>query len=315
MTKSYCKVRQRGKPQVLDYVIIHRGQRLSGRVDSLAEAEATATLRAYIGELEAAQLHPSTVDKYHHCLKAYQDWLCGEPISAQSAKAFLNYLRQKDFSSSTLRAYYHALRPFLAYLGIPLQIKFKKQHRLPAYHSPSEVKAILDVIRQRDDAWNKLKQRDVVMVLTLAYTGVRRAELLSLTVRDINFRDRMVRVLGKGDKERVIPIAPVLFTALQDYTKGMQPGDRLFPMQPRRLWAIISRYANKAGVENFHPHSFRHYFATQLVEGGTFLKVVQELLGHASIETTAVYLDILPKHLSNAVSSLPDLTEGNNERA
>ncbi len=142
-----------------------------------------------------------------------------------------------------------------------------------------------------------------------AYTGVRRAELLSLCVRDLNFHTRMIRVQGKGDKERVIPIADCLYEKLQKYTKRMQAGDRLFPMQPRRLWTIVTRYAREAGVDNFHPHSFRHYFATQLVEAGVNLKTVQELLGHADISTTAVYLDVIPKHLTDAVQHLPNLME------
>jgi len=230
-------------------------------------------------------------------------------VSEQSAKGFLVYLRQEGFTSTTIRCYYHALKPFLAYLGIPLQVKFKRSRKLPSYHTPDQVKAILNAISFRNDNWNKLKKRDTVIVLMFAYTGIRRGELLGLRVRDLNYHNRMLKVKGKGDKERTIPIADVLYEPLRKYTKRLQPGDRLFPIQPRRLWAIVSRYANAAGVENFHPHSFRHYFATQLVEAGENLKTVQELLGHADISTTAIYLDIVPKHLTSAVSKLPSIVD------
>ncbi|GAI32785.1 unnamed protein product, partial [marine sediment metagenome] len=224
---------------------------------------------------------------------------------AGSAKEFLNYLCQQGFEPATVQIYYHALKPFLAYLGILLTAKFKKRRKLPAYHGPDQVQAVLNVIHARTGRWSQLKERDMTIVLTLAYTGIRRAELLSLRLRDINFRTRMIKVSGKGDRERTIPIADALYEPLRKHTKGTQPSDRLFPMQPRRLWTIITRYAAQAGIEDLHPHSFRHYFATQLVENGVSLKTVQELLGHADISTTAIYLDVVPKHLSNAVERLP----------
>ena len=299
----------------MNYVLEYRGRQLAS-ADPLAEAEATAALQSYVTELEAAQLHPTTVDKYHHCLKTFLEWLRGEPVSAQSAKAFLDYLEQQGFKPATRRIYYHAIRPFLAYLGISLRRKFKKDGRAPAYHSTDQVRAILQVISSRDDRWNYLKERDTLIVKMLAYTGLRRAELLSLHVRDINYQTGMLRVWGKGDKERVVPFPPSLLPLLAKYTKRMQAGDRLFPIQPRRLWSIISHYAGKAGIENFHPHSFRHYYATQLAERAKApkdIKVIQELMGHANVATTLIYFAVRRQDSEDVVSRLPSLEEERDE--
>ncbi|GAI44478.1 unnamed protein product, partial [marine sediment metagenome] len=251
---------------------------------------------------------PATIARYRQCLKTYQEWLGADEISSDSAKEFIDYLRQQGFKPSTVRLYYHVLKPFLSHLGIPLRVKLKKERRLPTYHGPDEVRAMLETIQSRKDRWSKLKERDRLIVLVLAYTGIRRGELLSLRLRDINFHDRMMRIRGKGDRERVIPIAGALYTPLRNYTRDMQPGDHLFPLRPKRIWEIITRYAKLAGIEDVHPHSFRHYVATQLVGRGVSIDKVQQLLGHADIASTAIYFDVLPQHLNSAVSALPKVS-------
>lgn len=277
-------------------------------MDPVIQAETAATLQTYLNQLEIGDLHSTTVARYRQCLKAYQEWLGGEHISADSAKQFLNHLRQQGFQAATVRIYYYSLKPFLSHLGIPLRVKLKKERRLPTYHGPDQVRAILEAIQSREDRWSKLKERDTLIVLILAHTGIRRAELLSLHLRDINFHNHMIRVRGKGDRERVIPIADALYAPLRNYTQDMKPGDHLFPLRPKRVWEIVTRYAKLAGVEDFHPQSFRHYVATQLIERGVSIHKVQELLGHADIGTTAVYLNVVPKHLANTVERLPRVT-------
>jgi len=276
-------------------------------MDTVTQAETTAEITTYIHQLQLEDLHPATVAKYHQCLKTFQDWLGGQPIAAYTAKQFLAYLRQQGYAPNSVELYYHALKPFLESLGIPFKVKFKKRRKLPAYHGPHEVTKLLQVINQRQDTWKKLGERDKVMVLVMAYTGIRRAELLALTARDVNFSSRAIRVSGKGDRDRVIPIAPPLYQPLFTYTRNLKPGQRLFPIQPKRLWTIVTGYARKAGINDFHPHSFRHFCATQLVEAGVSLKAIQQILGHADITTTAVYIDLVPKHLQDAVDKLPTL--------
>jgi integrase/recombinase XerD len=276
-------------------------------LSALTQAELTAAIRSHIKRLETQQIRPTTIYKYNQCLATFQQYLGSQPVSADSAINFLHHLTLRGFKPATIRAYYHALKPFLASVGIPINMNFRKCKTLPVYHSPDQVQAILNVISKRSDRWHQLKERDTLIILMLAYTGMRRSELLALKVRHIDFYSAMVRVTGKGQNQRAIPIAPTIYHRLQQYTESMQPGDLLFPIKPRRLWALVSRYGSQAGIENFHPHSLRHWFATQLIKANVSLKTAQELLGHADISTTALYIDLIPKHLTNAVSRLPKL--------
>lgn len=278
-------------------------------IDINIQSETTLVIQAYLQRLQFKDLSPNTISKYTLCLRCYEKWLGGERISEDSTQAFLNFLRQKNLSWASVQAYYHAIRPFLADQGIKFQVKFRKRKHLPHYHSPDQVRAVLDVACNRTDRWKHLSQRDSLMILVFAYTGIRKGELMALRVKDINFHTSMISVMGKGDKERVIPVDGRIYKLLETYTKKMQVGDRLFPLSSTRIGVVIRNYARLAGIDDLHPHSFRHYFATQLIENGVNLKVVQELLGHADISTTSIYLDCIPKHLTDAVTHLPNLME------
>ena len=281
-------------------------------IDGVMQADITLAIQSYLKHLQFSNLglSPLTIEKYTQNLRAYEKWLgAATPISEDSAQSFLNFLQERGFSLATVQSYYHALKPFLAYIGIKFIVKFKKRKYLPTYHGIDQVKAILSAAQNRTDRWGKLGERDSLIILMFAYTGLRRAELLSLTVRDINFYTRMIRVKGKGNKERIIPIAACLYEKLQKYTKKMSITDHLFPIKFTRINTMIRNYARQVGIDDFTCHSFRHYFATQLIENGVDIKKVQELLGHSDISTTSIYLDCIPKHLTDAVQHLPNLME------
>lgn len=277
----------------------------------ITQAQDTAFTKSYLDELSLRDdLAESTIAKYKQCITTYLTWLGQQDISDRAAKLFLAHLRQQDYSPASRRLYYAALKPFLHFQGIELKIRFKKPKRLPLYHSQAELNAILDAVASRKDNWKgKTSQRDYLIILLLAYTGMRRAELLALRVMDINLASHCIYVRnGKGGKDRVIPIALTIYQPLLSYiqTCGLRPRDRLFPIQPRRLYTIVKHYAQAAGIDNLSPHGLRHYFATALAERGASLKAIQELLGHADISTTAIYLDLLPKHLSSAIELLDE---------
>lgn len=279
--------------------------------DATHEAEYTATIQSYFRTLRSAEICASTALKYRNCLKAYVDWLGARLFSETTAKEFLGELREKGFSNSTVKFYYHSLRPFLLTQGITLKLRYKKTRKLPLYRSVDQVKAILAATENRTDKWSQVAGRDRLILAIFAYTGIRRGELLALRPRDIDFVNKSLRILGKGDKERIIPIHNILLKPLQDYIADIPPHHYLFPLKAGRVYRIVFNYARRAGIPNFHPHAFRHFFATQLVERGVPLHIIQKLLGHADISTTAVYLDIFPTHLTTAVAVLPDFT---NER-
>jgi site-specific recombinase XerD len=278
------------------------------------EAAVTAgEIETYARHLKAKpSVSPTTASRYIDCLHCYEAWLNGRPISKDTAQDFIGFLREKNYSWSTVRIYYHALKPFLAeQLGIEFHVKFKKVKRLPLYHSPEQIKSILDMARNRTDRWKSLSERDSLIILVLAYTGMRRSELLSLCLSNINFQTRTIRIVGKGNRERLIPIADALFQPLMKYTKTMKPTQRIFPLGPNRLDVLVRKYAQAAGINDITPHSFRHYFITQVIKNAadpSGIYLAQQLAGHSSIETTAIYLDIVPEHLTDAVQRLPKLT-------
>lgn len=262
-----------------------------------------AQFSAYSAELSLKDLAPSTIQTYHYCLKNFQSWLEERSISLQAAKQFLAEMRQRGYSPATIRLHYTAIRPFLEHLGITLKLKLRKPHQLPSYHPTSEVTAMLQQAATRSDKWRRLAGRDTLIILMLALSGMRRSELLKLTPTDITDTFLYIRN-AKGAKDRVIPLAAPLRAPLRlyIYNQAIPKNQTIFPITPNRLYAIVKRYAHAAGYDNITPHSFRHYFGTYLTERGAPLKAIQELMGHASIETTAIYQDLVPKHLQGAIA-------------
>ena len=278
-------------------------------MDVETQAQTAAAFKDYLIELSLSiELADATLTRYKQCLGHFQEYLEGRPPSPVTARLFLADLKQKGRKLATIQLHYYVLKPFLHYLGTPLTMKFRKPRRLPRYHSTEELRSILQVIDNRTDAWAKrVRERDRLMVLMLAFTGMRRSELLNLRRCDIAGNRIFVRS-GKGDKDRVIPLSRQLAGPLKDYIERRNIGrtQKLFAVGPHRLCQIVKHYALAAGIENFTPHSLRHYFATALGERGAQLRAVQELLGHADISTTAIYLDVVPTHLESSIALLDD---------
>ena len=143
-----------------------------------------------------------------------------------------------------------------------------------------------------------------MIIETAIKTGMRRAELANLLVRHINFGSGSLTVVaGKGSRDRVIPISKKLELELKELCSDKKQDERVFNLTPQSLGLKINDWAKKSDVP-IHTHSFRHYFATNLLEKGANIRVVQELLGHSSLNTTQVYLSVTPKHLNNAIKLL-----------
>jgi integrase len=271
------------------------------------QAETVAQLAGFLDELSLQDVTPKYRREVAQRLRAFADFLDGDPVSAQAAKRFLAELRDRGRAPATVRMYYHAVRPFLAYLGVAFTLKLRHRRRLPAYHSAQDLDAILDAIDRRRDNWARLKGRDRLIVLTLALTGLRVSELASLRRSDVCTGFVRVR-RGKGDRDRVVPITGDLDELLAPHLALLHRHARVFGIKPRQLYNVVTRYALAAGITDLTPHGLRHFFATALVERGAPLKAVQELLGHASIQTTAVYLDLVPGHLRSAVALLSSVS-------
>jgi integrase/recombinase XerD len=264
-------------------------------------------LDLYLQQLQDEDIEPATFKLRQAQLRAFHDWLEDREPTAQAGQLFLARLRAKGYERATLRSYYYTLKPYFAYLDIEFKVRIKKGKRLPRYHSRDDIARILDVIEGRKDRWSRLKDRDRLIFRTLALSGLRRAELLALRCRDV--REGYLFVYqGKGDKDRVASIPRKLSLDIHTYihTHGFEPSDRLFPIGKTRLDTLVKGYALRAGIDDLTPHGLRHYFATRLLELGTDLRRVQELLGHADIRTTALYLDVIPEHLRQTVELLEE---------
>jgi len=261
----------------------------------------------YRQELELKCLNPSSIAKYKQQLTLFCDWLGQREPSVELAKSFLTELRISGYSNASIRSYYAAIKPFLKWLKIEFKLKLKKERRLPRYHAKSELDRLIQTIADRKDSWAKNAERDILIVRVLAFTGIRRSELLSLKCQDIAQGFLFVRQ-GKGGRDRVIPLIKSLQGEIADYISkhNLAPADRLFPLGANRLDKMVRESAAKAGLTDITPHQLRHSFATWLTERGAEIRKVQELLGHSDISTTAIYLDVIPSHLKATVELLED---------
>jgi len=183
----------------------------------------------------------------------------------------------------------------------------KIQQRLPMVLTREEVERLL----LQPDPKTPQGIRDRAMLEMLYATGMRVSELLSLRLKDISLPTAFVRVVGKGGKERLIPIGRPALEALLTYLRDVRPlwtkpysGDFLFltrqgkPFTRMGFWKLLQGYVQQAGITKpVSPHTLRHSFATHLLEGGADLRVIQELLGHASITTTHIYTHLSREHL------------------
>ncbi|AXF57809.1 site-specific tyrosine recombinase XerD [Salicibibacter kimchii] len=186
----------------------------------------------------------------------------------------------------------------------------KSGRKLPVILSIAEVEGLLSVAAQKNDAY---ALRDTAMFELMYGTGLRVSELCSLTLDDTHLEMGFVRCIGKGNKERIIPLGSKAIHALKAYQSKARPSfvkkqshDILFvnrlgkQLSRQGFWKVLKRHVENAGIKKaVTPHTLRHSFATHLVENGADLRVVQELLGHADITTTQIYTHISRHHLKH----------------
>ena len=184
----------------------------------------------------------------------------------------------------------------------------KRERTLPSVLSIAEVDAIL----AQPDVSDRLGVRDRAILETLYATGVRVSELVTIVQANLNAAEGLLLVRGKGSKERLVPVGHSALEWIDTYRRETRvslakPGksqDHLFlnvrgtRLSRMAVWKMIRRYAKAAGiVKEVHPHTFRHSFATHLLEGGADLRAVQEMLGHADISTTQIYTHVDREYL------------------
>lgn len=264
----------------------------------------------------------NTLEAYGRDLKRYLTFLEQKGISdarsvaPQTVVDFLVQIKSEGLSANSMNRALAALRGFYNYLlqervleESPLtHIELAKVWmRLPDTVSREEMNRILS----GPDNSTPSGLRDRAMLELLYATGLRVSELISLSMNSINWQVGFLAVMGKGGKERVVPVGRTAYDAVRRYVDEARPKfarskttevlflnrfGRAFTRQG--LWKIIVGYAQKAGLQkNVHPHTFRHSFASHLLEGGADLRAVQVMLGHSDISTTQVYTHVTRERL------------------
>jgi integrase/recombinase XerD len=266
--------------------------------------------------LLAARRSPRTVEAYRRDLEALAAYLGKSPAQATLAELerYTAQLRADGLSAATIARRTAAARSFfkhLQLLGIrddnpAAAVKLPRRPRqLPKTLSPGEAERLIDAAKGTQPR----ALRDQALVELLYGAGLRVSEATGLDKAGVDLEGRLVRVVGKGDKERVVPIGRPAVEALRRYlAKGRPFLDRrhrpeLFlnarggPLTRAGAFLILRGLAEKAGLDpqRVHPHLLRHSFATHLLEGGADLRSVQEMLGHADLSTTELYTHVTDK--------------------
>ena len=266
----------------------------------------------------------ATLDSYRSDLGRLSLWLAKDDrealldLDATTATAFIAHLSRQTRASSQSR-YLSTLRRFyrwqLARGRIVADPTLKlanpaRPSRLPKVMSEKQVDSLLVA----PDLETPLGLRDRAMLETLYATGLRVSELVHLGLHEISFNEGVLRTVGKGSKERLVPLGEQAIDWLGRYLNEArreildgQRSDALFitarggPMTRQAFWQLIKRYALRAGIapEKLSPHVLRHAFATHLLNHGADLRVVQLLLGHADISTTQIYTHVARERLKS----------------
>lgn len=232
-------------------------------------------------------------------------------IKRQDIQNFLMTLKDNKLNASSIARNLVAIKVFHRYLTTQRYVKEdvtsvletpKLWKTLPDVLDLSEVEAILE----KPNTLKKQGLRDRAALELMYATGMRVSELVNLKISDLHLDVGFVRCIGKGQKERIIPVGRKAREALQKYLAKARPkflkkseSNALFltrlgkPMSRQAFWLVIKRYVREARIKKrVTPHTFRHSFATHLLQRGADLRVVQELLGHTNISTTQIYTHI-----------------------
>ena len=266
-------------------------------------------------------LAEQTLHAYRSDLSKFSQWLDarGDSLLTLRSEVLHDYLAwrlDQGFKASSTARLLSALRRFFQYLireqlreddPTALLMGPKLPKRLPKDLSETQVEALL----AEPDVGNPLELRDKAMLELLYATGLRVSELVGLTMENISLRQGVVRVIGKGNKERLVPMGEEAMYWIASYLReartlllGAQPSDVVFPsnraqqMTRQTFWHRIKLYASRAHITvDLSPHTLRHAFATHLLNHGADLRVVQMLLGHADLSTTQIYTHVASERL------------------
>jgi len=266
---------------------------------------------------------PRTLDNYRHALTEFRTAVPAPAWKELTADHFRRHLfecSKRGLARSTIRLHFAALRTFYKFLSQRHGLKVnplkevqlpKLEKKLPLVLTTKQIDELLSApVRveksKRAPVW--MPARDAAILELFYSSGLRLAELVSLNVEHVDPFTESVRVLGKGRKERVVPVGAPALQAIQKYRQeaGVHTGPLFLSkvrkrLRPQNVWLLVRRYLPHTSIPvNVSPHKLRHSFATHLLDAGADLRSVQSLLGHASLSTTQIYTHVTVERLKKA---------------
>ena len=253
----------------------------------------------------------NTLSAYRSDLKIFSKWLNNNSlidVDKKQIQDYFSYRKDSNISASTQSRMLTCLHSFYQYLSDKQNLKIdpteqldypKLEKKLPVFLNVQEVERLLEAPNSK----SLFGQRDRAMLELLYSCGLRVSELINLSYHNINLKDEFIRIHGKGNKERLLPMGEIAIDYLTKYELNSRPAllkngqsDSYFlsnrgrAMSRQNFFYIIKDYASKAGIDKpLSPHSLRHAFATHLVQKGADLRSVQLMLGHSDISSTQLY--------------------------
>ena len=279
-------------------------------------------LDSFLDSIWAEQgLSKNTLVSYEHDIRSFLDYLNDNKVKLFDAQQsdinlFVSFRFSKGISSSSNMRLISSLKKFFIYL---VSHNFVKKNPTENIESPRKVKLLphtidaesVDKLLNSPDLKTRFGARDKAMLEILYACGLRVTELVSLKFSQVVIESNFLRVMGKGSKERIIPINDYALSFLKTYiddfrsefikskkTDSLFLSNRGAEMTRHSFWHIIKKYAMQAGInEHLSPHTLRHAFATHMINNGADLRVVQLLLGHSDLSTTQLYTHIAKNEL------------------
>ncbi|MBZ0203841.1 MAG: site-specific tyrosine recombinase XerD [Ignavibacteria bacterium] len=287
--------------------------------DNEVNDQKTTQIRSFLLYLELEKsLSENTIRSYEFDLYKFKEFVSShgvnsfENVNEEHINKFLLQLKKENRAATTARIL-SSLRQFFNHL-IDKQKTTVKINPLEFFDSPKLARKLPDVltVQEIDKILNQpdvnivLGLRDKTILEVMYACGLRVSEVIDLKTSNLIANDMILRVFGKGSKERIVPIARSTIEWINSYLANARVSiakpyseDHLFlnwrgrKLSRMAIWDIISKYSKMAKIEkNIHPHIFRHSFATHLLEGGADLRSIQEMLGHSDISTTQIYTHV-----------------------
>lgn len=276
---------------------------------------------------EQKKFSQQTVITYATALEQFRQLLEGEiektlevqEVTAQHIKRFISYLHHNKMSKKTLKVKASAIKSFFKFLykkdlivSDPsyLVATPKIEKNIPSFLLPNEIEALIDGIEPKDP----ISSRNLALIELLYSSGLRISEALNLTTNDFDRHSQTLRVVGKGKKERIVPIGKKAIEAIVKYLEFRkelvplkEPSNKLFltksgkPLKPAESYKIIHNLLTKfSDAPQRSPHVLRHTFATHLLDKGADIQSVSEMLGHSTLSSTQVYTHVSVQKLKEA---------------